>query len=83
MSSSPAPSRSSGSRARERGGHGLAYTFDITDIVAALRDDGAWDPADVAVSFEPIGSRTDADRGGGRAEDVAPVTVGSVSIAYQ
>jgi len=67
----------------QRGGHALAYTFDITDIVAALRDEGTWDPADVAVSFEPIGSRGAADRGGGRDEDVAPVSVGSVSIAYQ
>jgi len=65
-----------------QGGHGLAYTFDITDIVAALRDEGAWDPADVEVSFEPIGSTPAGTRGGG-ARDVAPVMVGSVSIAYQ
>ena len=46
----------------ERGGHALAYTFDITDIVAALREEGPWDPSDVAVSFEPIGPTTDDDR---------------------
>jgi tyrosinase len=72
-----------GIEATTEGGHALAYTFDITDIVAALRDAGAWDPADVAVSFEPIGPTTDDNRASSRLENVAPVSVGSVSIAYQ
>jgi len=72
-----------GIEATEQGRHALGYTFDITDIVAALRDQGAWDPSDVAVSFEPIGPTTDDDRVSSRLADVAPVTVGSVSIAYQ
>ena len=72
-----------GIEATEQGAHGLAYTFDITDIVAALRDEDAWDPSDVAVSFEPIGPTTDGSRASSRLENVAPVSVGSVSIAYQ
>jgi len=35
------------------------------------------------VALVAVGDDVTADRGGGRDEDVAPVSVGSVSIAYQ
>lgn len=63
------------------GGHPLGYAFDVTDIVHTLEDEGAWNPDDVHVVFEPVGAVLDEGRS--KTEDTAPVEVGSVSIAYQ
>ena len=53
----------------------------MTDIVAAMRTGGAWDPASVDVLFEPMGG--DAI-GGLEAPGEAPsVEVGRVSLLAQ
>ena len=54
----------------------------MTDIVQALRDEDAWDPANVNVLFEPVGADHDDD-GGPPLTETAPVDVGSVSIAFK
>lgn len=64
------------------GAHALDYTFDITDIVQALRDDDAWDPEDLHVVFRPVGADYDDDSGP-PLTDTPPVDVGSISIAYR
>ena len=67
------------------GDHALAFTFDVTDIVGALRDEDEWDPADVRVVFELVGPVLDAEEEG-EDEDEAerpPVDVGTFTIAYQ
>jgi tyrosinase len=56
--------------------HELSYSFDITDIVRALRETGDWDPDRVPLTFRPLdGSPVD--------QPTAPVQVGSVSVVYQ
>jgi tyrosinase len=63
------------------GGHALGYTFDVTDIVSALRDDDSWDPADVHVIFRPVGPVLDEEEPD--SGDAVPVEVGSISVVYQ
>jgi tyrosinase len=63
-----------------QGDHALGYTFDVTDIVQALRDEDAWDPADIHVLFEPIGGVYDEPAPPPEAHSVE---VGTFSIAYQ
>jgi tyrosinase len=59
--------------ASEHGGSGLHYALDITDLVARLRERGAWDPNTVEFAFLPLAEpRTRAA--------VAPVHVGRVSV---
>jgi tyrosinase len=63
------------------GGHPLGFAFDVTDIVRSMRDEDAWDPADLHVIFEPVWPVH--DDASSRVEEVAPVEVGSVSVVYQ
>ncbi len=62
----------------EHGGAGVNVSFDITGIVTELETRGAWDPAQLKVSFFPL--RTPGDR---ETEMVmAPVRVGRVSLYF-
>ena len=80
---SPAPSRSSGSRARSEVGTGspTRSTSPTSSPPSATTARGTRRTSPCRSSRSGRGPTT--DRRGGRAEDVAPVTVGSVSIAYQ
>ena len=62
--------------------HGLRYVFDITDVVDHLRDEQAWDPTDIQVSFKPVGLDYD-DEPPSAGEPQPEVTIGRVSISYQ
>jgi tyrosinase len=67
-----------------RGGPGLRYAFDITDLANMLESEGRWDPAQVKVSFEPIRSLPPTGEEAVPAPvDVPPVTIGRVGIYYQ
>ena len=70
-----------GIRGTVGGAHALGYTFDVTGIVRASRDDGRWDPRDVDVFFSPIGA--DAIGGLEAAAEGPSVEVGSVSLLAQ
>ncbi|MEY2474008.1 MAG: tyrosinase [Actinomycetota bacterium] len=61
------------------GGHGLGYSFDVTDIVDALRDDAAWDLNDVHVVFEPVGAIYDDPPPN---TPVPSVDIGTVNIVF-
>ena len=63
------------------GGHGMARSFDITGLVAELRDAGRWDPNDVSVSFVPLRQ----GRGASDAQRSAapPVKIGRVGVYFQ
>ncbi len=69
------------------GGHGLRYVFDITELANTLQSQGRWDPAQVKVTFHPVGSLPPAgDREAAAAqpaESGPPVTIGRVGIYYQ
>jgi tyrosinase len=59
--------------------HELRYTFDVTEIVNALRDQDKWDANRVQITFRPLNQPAlEAAEGFG-----AEVEIGSVSIAYQ
>ena len=67
-----------------RGGPGLRYAFDITDLANSLESEGRWDPAQVKVSFEPIRSLPPSGEEAVPAPaEVPPVTIGRVGIYYQ
>jgi tyrosinase len=70
---------------REHGGQGLNLSFDITGIVSALRDKGAWDSNNVHVTFAPHDVQEDERlRLEGKAvPQRQPVTVGRVGIYTQ
>jgi tyrosinase len=67
------------------GGHGLRYVFDITELANELRQQGHWDPAQVTVSFDPIGPQPPPGQAeaAGAAAAVPPVQIGRVGIYYQ
>jgi tyrosinase len=69
-----------GVRGTRNGPHALAYTFDVTDIVKALSDEDAWDPADVQVVFEPVGG---VDDDGTMQTSSTEIDIGAVNIVYQ
>jgi hypothetical protein len=70
-----------GIRGTTEGAQALGYSFDVTDIVQALRGAGAWDPSRVEILFEPIGADTS---GGPEAmADVPRVEIGTVSLLAQ
>ncbi len=48
----------------EHGGNGLTDVFDITELVAELFDDGAWEPSAVKVTVVPVGLSGEAEEGG-------------------
>jgi tyrosinase len=59
------------------GGHGLRYTFDVTDVVNELRASDRWDEDEATVSFVPL-------RGSGEVEgEESQISVGKVSFYYQ
>jgi tyrosinase len=63
------------------GGHPVEYSYDISDLVADLVQEGAWDPAAVSVTFVPLQR---AGRRGSAAElQHSDVTVGRVGIYVQ
>jgi tyrosinase len=51
-------------RGGEHGGTGLTDVFDVTDVVAGLHDDQAFDPNGVKVTIVPAGLTGDAEEGG-------------------
>ena len=57
----------------QHGGTGLTDVFDITDVVADLHDDGAFEPRKVKVTVVPAGS-------GGEAREGGDVRAGRISI---
>lgn len=59
--------------------HELRYSFDVTEIVNALRDQDKWDANRVQITFRPLNQPALAATEGFGAE----VEIGSVSIAYQ
>jgi tyrosinase len=66
------------------GGHGLRYAFDITDLVAELRDAGRWDPDKVRVTFTPVRlAPPEGETELEAAEETPPVQIGRVGLYYQ
>ena len=57
----------------EHGGTGLTDVFDITDVVAGLHDEQAFDPGKVKVTVVPAGLKGEAQEGG-------DVSAGRISI---
>jgi tyrosinase len=67
----------------ETGAHGLAQSFDITEVVAELREESSWDPDDVTVTFVPL-RRGRRRRGAAEAEgEGPPVKVGRVGVYFR
>lgn len=63
------------------GAHGLDYTFDVTDVVADLREQGRWDPEQVRVTFAPL---VRVERRGVAGEAAPPpVRIGRVGLYVQ
>jgi tyrosinase len=62
---------------RDDADHELRYSFDVTEIVDALRDQDKWDANRVQVTFRPVSQAAAAEGSG------ADVVIGSVSISYQ
>jgi tyrosinase len=48
----------------EHGGLGLTDVFEVTDVMAALRDDFSWDGSTLHVTVVPAGVGGEAERGG-------------------
>ena len=65
------------------GGHGLRYAFDITDLVARLRAEGRWDESRLTVTLAPLTPPPLAGLAPASTADLAPVTVGRVSVYLQ
>ena len=63
------------------GAPGMRQSFDVTDVVERLQQEGVWDPATVTVSFRPLTSPPTGDEPTAEAEvEVPPVRIGRVSI---
>jgi tyrosinase len=66
------------------GGHGLAQSFDISDLVAQQREADTWDPEQMTVTFAPIRPGASRRRGGRDTErEGPPVKLGRVGVYYQ
>jgi tyrosinase len=66
------------------GAHGMARSFDITELVSELRDAGRWDPEEVSVTFVPLRRGSRRRRGASDAEGQGPpVEVGRVGVYVQ
>jgi tyrosinase len=66
------------------GGHGMALSFDITDLVSELRDADSWDPDEVTVTFVPLRRGAGRSRGtSGETGEGPPVTLGRVGVYFQ
>ena len=65
-----------------RGGPGLRYAFDISELVKRLREDDRWDPGQVTVTFSPLGAPED-EPVVEQAEGAPAVKIGRVGIYYQ
>jgi tyrosinase len=61
----------------EEAPHGLRHVFDITSLVAALSEQGRWDPEHLHVTFSPVGVENEG------ALDVPAVKIGRVSLFMQ
>ena len=63
---------------KEHAGDGMNYSFDITQVVNALRKSNQWDPAKLRVTFVPLvpDSRRAAP------QNTKPVKVGRISLYY-
>lgn len=59
------------------GGHGLAYSYDITDLVEVLEAEGRWDPRRIKVTFAP-NQPLDPEE-----DPPPPVRVGRVSLYFR
>lgn len=68
-----------------RGGHGLRYAFDITDLVRQLREQGRWDPTEVRITFAPLRPLPPpgAEAAPEPEEELPAVSIGRVGIYYQ
>jgi tyrosinase len=69
-------SATDGDADEEEAPHELAYSFDVTPLVASLKDAGAWNPGELHVTFSPLEGTDDELKD----LDVPPVTVGKVSV---
>jgi tyrosinase len=65
-----------------RGGPGLRYAFDISELVTRLRDEDRWNPEQVTVTFSPLGGSGD-EPAAEQAEGAPSVKIGRVGIYYQ
>jgi tyrosinase len=66
------------------GAHAMARSWDITGLVAELRDADNWDPNQMTVTFVPLRRGTSSRRGASDAEgSTPPVTIGKVGVYFQ
>ena len=65
-----------------RGGPGLRYAFDITELVKRLREEDRWNPEQVTVTFSPLGAPED-EPAAELTEGGPAVKIGRVGIYYQ
>ena len=71
-------------RGDAEGGHGLAQSFDITDLVAQQREADTWDPDAMTVTFTPLRAGRSLRRGAREEGDVGPsVKLGRVGVYFQ
>jgi tyrosinase len=59
--------------------HGLRRTFDITDLVDELREEGGWDPRAMTVTFSPLKHGYDREE----PDLLGPVKVGRIGLYYR
>jgi tyrosinase len=55
--------------------HGLSYTFDVTDAVLSMLNEGRMDPTRVTLSFRPINDVAEGDD--------PPVSIGTIALSVQ
>ena len=69
----------------DHGGQGLNLSFDISEIVAKLEQEGTWDPAKLHVTFAPhdLDEIAALKAEGNAVPQMQPVKVGRVSIYVQ
>ena len=60
---------------RDDAEHGLSYTFDVTDAVLSMLNEGRMDPTRVTLSFRPINDVAEGDD--------PPVSIGTIALSVQ
>lgn len=66
------------------GAHGLAQSFDITDLIAEQREADTWDPESMTVTFVPTGpAGRRRPRVGEEQREGPPVKLGRVGVYFQ